>query len=211
MKYFSLKLLCVLIFNISNAKIIHESSSVNIIELINSTKYSLIENIENGKRIERYYIDNKEVLSQEFIDSRVVSRVKELEIEARKSHEEREKKFKFSNDSKLKALKKLIFLKISEIKEAVSKIEKLNISSFFVYSQETFLNEEDFNSLKESLEDIDHMINSDQNLNLLDLGLIVDKLENRAKKSHLFVRQALENAINKCDDTKLLKDLLEVL
>lgn len=211
MKLFNLKLLPFFIFYICNAKIVHEASTYELSELINDTKYILIENIQDGKRSEKYYINNLEVQNHEFISSKALSNLKELEIEAKKAQDERERKFKFTNDAQIKTLKKLIFLKLQEIKECISKLKKLNRTDYFVYSRETFLGEDDFNSFKESLEDIDRMIDSDKDLIVKDFQLLLDKLENRATKVQIFVRQTLENAINKCDDTKLLKELLDII
>lgn len=211
MKIFKLKLLLVIFFSICNAKVVFELNTSEICEVINGIKYISIEKIENGQRSEKYYINGQETLSNEYISSQATSRLKEFENDAQRAKEEREKKFKFNSDAKLKTLKKLIYLKIQEIKENFYKLEKLNILSFFMYSKETFINEEEFNNLKESIEDTDQLISSNADLFITDLDNVYNKLENKAKKTEIFVRQSIENAINKCDDTKLLKDLLNVI
>lgn len=211
MNFFRLKLFLLTMFSISNSKVINEATSWQLTELINGVKFKAIEKVDNGRRQELFYIDNKDVSKDEFNSIKLNEAAKEVENQLKKSQEERDLAFKFNYESKLKLLKKLIFLKIQDIKENISKLEKYDISDFYIFCNETILNGDDYNEMKESLEDINKMINSGQHLVIHDFESILSKLEIREQKIISFIRKALENAINKCDDAKILKNLLEII
>jgi hypothetical protein len=182
----------------------------------------------NGKSTENYLINNVETSKDDYLKKFSAAQEDEFAIEqearAKKKREEEvkqkellDKKKKEEDDfitkSKIQVLKKLIGFELEKVQNSFVKLDRYNLENFFVFESETFLNKENLQQTKVDLLDkAKSMVASSEDvLNIDELKTTLEKLEAVPEKVERFFRASVKFAINQCDDTKRLKELLALI
>ena len=182
----------------------------------------------NGKITELWSINGSEVTKDEFRDRMEKAEKEEKSIEQelkeQKIREEEEKKREliekqkkedeaFYNQTKLLALKKLINLELQNAENCFARLEKYSLDEYFIFDQDTFLSLDDFLETKNDLLGKARKLNfcSIDELSVDEMQDVLKKMEALPDKIENFFRKSIKNAINQCNDTKRLKELLALI
>jgi len=193
-------------------------------DFVFTSKYQNI----NGKVAEQWLI-NDESISKEAYDKKIAwaeneearlvlaaeeqKRIeieqKEKELLARKKEEEEQ----FAKELRQEALKKLVKLELEKVEASFAKLDKYRLEPFFVFEENSFSSEESFQEAKVGLvaQARGVVIKSSEELSQEELKETLTKLEVIPDKVERFFRQSVRFAINQCNDTKRLKELLSLI
>ena len=225
--------LCILLFsNIFAKEVVFQGDS-----WVKQTKFNIEEqetlftqkyqNI-NGKISQLCQIDGREVEKDEFEKRFNDAENEEKEIvrreEKRKKEEEEQKKREkeelkknedqnFYQHTKLQLLKKLIGLEIEKIESCFLKLDKYQLEEYFVFDADSFSCLESLQEVKtEQLADARKLtVCSPEELEMPQLQDTLKKLEILPERIEQLFRKSVKNAINQCNDTKRLKELLALM
>lgn len=182
----------------------------------------------NGKITESWRINDEDVLKDVFYQEMLVAekeeeeirreeegRIKQEEEQARRerlAQKKREEK-EFLIETRLQALKRLVNLELEKVEKSFKNLDQYQLDQYFVFADDTF-------STQQSLDDVKiNLINQARELTIRstlelteeELKESLAKLENTPDKIDRFFRQSVKFAINQCNDTRRLKELLALI
>ncbi|MCK4651259.1 hypothetical protein KAT08_03760 [Candidatus Babeliales bacterium] len=216
---------------LSKEILVDASSSVNQIkfvvksgDLVFTEKYQNI----NGKITHTWYINNDSVSKDDYFNrmskaeqeekdiTREDEQSKKEEEERKKREEEEEKKREqeeFLNEVRVQALKKMVKLELDGVENSFAKLEKYKLDEHFIFEEETFSSLYSFEQTKVSLINNarEIVIRSKDKSSQNELKEMLAKLEPVPAKIERFFRKSVKFAIDKCNDTKRLKELLALI
>jgi hypothetical protein len=208
------KLLILLLFELNiNCKIVTEKHNYELIEEINGKKFTLMENNLNGAWSFDYQVDEKNVDKTEFEKLKIKAKKQEWLLKERCKEEARKKSVENSNFLRVKLNKKILESELDSCKSRVNKVQKGKLGGYFIYSAETFSSEGEWQKFVDFvIPELEKIVqSSDSDLDIAKLERFVEKLEPYESRIDQFVVNAINNAIEKCDDTKKLKKIIELL
>ena len=193
-------------------------------ELVFTEKYQNI----NGKITENWIVNEVFVSKDDYYKKIIQSEREEEEIKREQEIlkiEEEEKKQKeflaqkekekeeFLRETQIQALRKLVCIELETVEKSLSKLNKYKVEQYFVYQEDTFPSEESFNDVKIELinQARELTLRNTDELNQDELKKVLSKLEVIPDKIERFFRQSVKYAINQCNDTKKLKELLSLI
>lgn len=217
----------------ANAKevLIQANSSVKQIkfnlqddQMIFTEKYQNL----NGKVTESFSINDqwitKEEFNKKFVWAESEEKRIEREAEERKKQEEelkqkellaqkKEEEEKFIQEAKTEGMKKLVKLELQNVETSFAKLDKYKLDNYFMFEDNTFFNEDILNESKIGLvaQARGVTIKNTEELDHDELKETLSKLEVLPDKIERFFRQSVRFAINQCNDTKRLKELLSLI
>lgn len=182
----------------------------------------------NGKITQSWFINDGAISKDEYFEKLKLAEKEELELEReelerKKAEEEQQKreleerKIKENEDfykkTRLEAQRKLVSLELGKIEKSFSRLDKYELEEYFVFGDQTFYSSEDLEDVRFGLLNKAKRltISSVDELDSEDLKRLLEKLEVIPNKIEMFFRHSVKHAINKCDDTKRLKDLLALI
>ena len=224
--------LCFFIFSV-NAKelLVQANSSVKQVkfileddQMIFTEKYQNL----NGKVTESFSINEqwvtKEEFNKKFIWAESEEKRIEREAEDRKKQEEelrkkellaqkKEESEKFIQEAKIEGMKKLVKLELQNVENSFAKLDKYKLDNYFMFEENTFFNEDVLNESKIGLiaRARGITIKNTEELDSDELKDVLSKLEVLPDRIERFFRQSVRFAINQCNDTKRLKELLSLI
>lgn len=181
-------------------------------EVVNGKVFIHRDDLINSERKEVWSVDGKLVSQNDFQEA-ILDAEKAVRREERRAQEERRKKTQaFKDEMALVLYKKILRLNVDKIDAMLKKFDAHNLENFLAYKEDTF-SKELFESLKSELlpEAKRLMYKRDDDFNLSDMHVIVAKVDNLDEKLEYLFQDTVRNAIKQCDDTKVLKDLLELV
>jgi len=181
-------------------------------EVINEKVFIHRDDLVNSERKEIWSVDGQ-LVSQNEYEEVILDAEKEVRRQERKIQEERRKKDQaFKDEVMLVLQKKILRLTVENIDEQLKKFDSHNLENFLAYKEDT-ISQELFENLKEELlpEAKRLLYKKDEDYNWADMNLMVAKVENLDEKLESLFQDTVRNAIKQCDDTKVLKDLLELV
>ncbi len=142
-------------------------------------------------------------------------RIKQAEEQARRERLTQKKKEEeeFLIETRLQALKRLVNLELEKVEKSFKNLDQYQLEQYFVFADDTF-------STQQSLDDVKiNLINQARELTIRSTSELTEeelkeslaKLENTPDKIEVFFRQSVKFAINQCNDTKRLKELLALI
>lgn len=197
---------------------------LNDSEKVFSEKYQNV----NGEITENWYINGVETDRANYFKEmdkteEEEKRIEKEEAERRRLEEEEkrkqllnekiEKEKEFRKTTKIHALKKLVSLELAKVQNSFSRLDKYNLQDYFVFECETFDSEYVLENIKTGLVNRakEITIRPFEDLNKKDLKSILCELEIVPSKVERFFRKSVQYAINNCDDTRRLKELLSLI
>lgn len=182
----------------------------------------------NGKITENFSVNDVAVLKDEFLkrflNAQEEEKALQKEVEENKKREEEKMKEELELQKKreeeqartstqIQALKKLINIELDKVQTSFLNLDKYKIDEYFVFEQETFSNlqvlqDNRINLINQAKE---FTMRSEEHLKVEELKEILKKLEVLPDKVERFIRNSVKFAINQCNDTKKLKELLTLV
>jgi hypothetical protein len=168
-----------------------------------------VEKEEFEKRFNETENEEKEIVRREEERKKEEEEQKQREILAKKKNEDQN----FYQHTKLQLLKKLIGLEIEKIEDCFLKLDKYQLEEYFVFDADSFSSLQSLQETKtEQLADARKLtVCSPEELEMPQLQDTLKKLEILPERIERLFRESVKNAINQCNDTKRLKELLALM
>jgi len=181
-------------------------------EVINGKVFIYRDDMVNSEKKEIWSIDGQLVKKDEYEEA-ILDAEREVRRQERQQEEEQRKKAQlFKGEMTLVLQKKILRLTVDKIDELLKKFDTHNLKDFLAYKKQT-ISKELFDDLKgELLPEAKRLVyKKDEEYSWDDMNLMLAKVENLDEKLDLFYQDTVRNAIQQCDDTRVLKDLLELV
>jgi len=181
-------------------------------EVINGQVFIHRDDLVNNEKKEIWSI-NGQLVTQDKYQEAILDAEREVRKQERRLQEERRKKAQlFKNEMSLVLHKKILRLTVEKIDGVLKKFDTHNLTNFLAH-KEDLISEELFENIKEDLlpEAKRLIYKKDQECNWSDMNLMLAKVGDLDEKLELFYQDTVRNAIKQCDDTKVLKGLLELV
>ena len=217
----------------ANAKevLLKANSSVNQTKFIlNDEPMVFTEKYQNlnGKITQNFSINEEWATEEEYFKKFAWAESEEKRIEreaeeqkrqealklAMQEKEEREKEEAvFIKEAKIEGMKKLVKLELQNVETSFEKLDKYKLDNYFMFENGTFADEDDLNEVKIGLvaQSRGVIIKNTEELDEDELKNTLTKLEVVPEKIERFFRQSVRFAINQCNDTRRLKELLTLI
>ncbi len=206
------KFLVSIIFGCSflNGQIQKQSFTFVEEELINNVVFIHETIIENAVKKEYFSIDGKSVTPQEFEDQILHAEKEESKKNRQRKQEERLKLHETKYRGSVKISQKDLDETLNELEIELNRLMDERLKSFMLFSPHTVSSEEELLSLKESdLPEAKKMCEkTPDNVDITKLQSILATMKNAIVTIREMYVATVNNAIEKADDTKLLKELL---
>ena len=194
------------------AKMVRQKMVMETEEKIQDITFKHI--IESGTTVKEVYLINGLVVSKD----EYTLRIEQAELQERQIFRKMEEdrlyaKASFMSTSQLQIYKKLLSKTFMEIKQWLAKLEMPIVSEYYLFSSDTIASKGAFESLKNDLflkaQSLFDEYNEQQDAVLLQK--LLEQYEKVPYRLERFFQKSVEQAINHCDDTKILKELLSLL
>ncbi|KKP35397.1 MAG: hypothetical protein UR26_C0005G0011 [candidate division TM6 bacterium GW2011_GWF2_32_72] len=203
-------LVCVVI----HPRMVEKAITIDIVEeWVNKIQYIHRIDMIDGSKKETWSINGKTVSAQEYEDSILQAEMEENRKKRKKEHEEQEKELALKWDLKTMGGKKLLELSLKDVEVELKKIDDNKLNNFLVFGANSLASYEELMDLKNKIiPDTNNMLNlSSDKINLQDLNKQIALLEPYKDLLKNTFAATVKNAIGRCDDTKMLKELLELI
>jgi|GEM_PF-1866551 hypothetical protein len=174
--------------------------------------------VVNGTRKERWAIDGDLVAAQDFEELLLDAEKAERRMERRRLEELRGKEEmelaqqqEFGRTSRLAIERKRLNLILGQIETELAKIRDPKLAPYYIFSDTSFANAESFTQLCDELVPQARELCETENVVSEELSKFIVHFEQQPARLRTLFRATVNNAINKCDDTRLLKELLETV
>jgi hypothetical protein len=177
-------------------------------EVIEKKTFSYRIDDMNGMCKKSWFINEKTVDEEQYQEQFFLAKKVEWEREQKNLQDQKLREYEFKNKTQRLIYQKLLGQVVSRIEEEIRKIENRKLEPFYVFEPFKGFTREQFDLLKnEYLPQAQAMLQQN-NATLDNLMESLNQLENYPEHlNHLF-QATIENALKKCDDTTLLKELL---
>lgn len=168
--------------------------------------------IKSNKLLEEFFVDDIPVLEEDFYHKLDEAEQQEREEQREREIKERREKIEFTVDTQNKILSKLILQTVSEIEQAVTKLQHPALQNYLLFSSETIPSQHEFDELTAITNYVKHDVPKlIEGHNTERLEFYESKLAIYPERLELLFRSSVDEAIQKCDNTSNLKDLLELV
>jgi len=171
------------------------------------------ESVINGLKKEQWLIDNKPVDQDYFDKQRLAAQQQELA-----EQQERERAAQVALEAKknqlqMKAYKKIFGASYATVEALLEKLQKYKLAPFAQFCPKTFASAQDLEQFsKIIMPELGKLLTKESGvIELHEFATITNRLQMYEERLQQFFIDTVENAINRCDDTKLLKKLIEVI
>jgi len=186
-------------------------------EIIDQTIFIHREDIVNSEHKEIWSIDGKQVSSDEYEEFILDAQKELIRRERRQQEENRKRAQEFKNEAILALNKKILRLSVKKIEDILKKFDNHNLQHFFYFDDNFSSNS--FDDLKNNIipeakklmYSFGSSNNNDSDSSWDIIHAMVVKIDGLDNKLESFYQDTIKNAIEKCDDTKILKELLELV
>lgn len=164
----------------------------------------------NGIFKEQWLVDNTPIGHEEFKKHKIEARMRELEREELRALERRKRVFQADYRARRALQKKLLAHILDQVEQQLACISNIHLMPYFMYSSITLSNAEELERIEQEQKKAEDLVDdSESTLNQLQESYVY--LESMVSKLQQFFYDSLENAIEHCDDPRLLKEFLELL
>ncbi len=164
----------------------------------------------NGLYKEQWVVDNSSLDYEEFKKHKVQARICELEREEQHIYERRKRLFQADYRARLALQKKLLAHTIDRVEQLLASISNIHLIPYYIYKAITVSNEEQIEHIEQKLREAENLVDDNESmLNQLQENYVY--LESMISRLQQFFYDALESAIDRCDEPRLLKEFLELI
>lgn len=196
-----------------SAKVVHEQRTYERQEIINDLSFTYKEQEKNNKLTVHWFIDNQEVDEQIFQEKKLKAKEAAWKIKQEAEGLKRECKKEFNKKAKQHLLKKIFVQELFHLEELIEIIKKYKLVPYFVFSPITFACQQDidqlFNSIIPDLKKLSLQPEEDSAAH--NLNELTNKITSYSERLEKFLQETIDNAIERCNDTKVLKKLIKLV
>jgi hypothetical protein len=174
--------------------------------------------VANGDRKERWAIDGKAVSEDEYEQSLLDAERAEIQRERRRVEELKRKEEldlaqqqEFTQRSTLMIERKRLELLLAQVESELSKVKISKLVPYYAFAENSFKDLATFNHFCDELIPQAHELCGAEVIQVDEVHKVATRLEEEPSRLKAFFRDTVNNAINKCDDTRFLKELLETV
>ena len=179
-------------------------------ERIEGKLFSIRIDIVDGKKSEKCAIDGKDVSFDEY-ESLILEAEKQIRKTERRQEQERVvQSSEFKNKIRIEAIIKLLNILVGNIEKSIKRFKDYDIEKFVPFSDSTISEEQFIKISKEFIPNAKSLIYKQDAPDLQQLQTTLDELEPFENKLELLFQATIKEAIDKSDDTKLLKRILSI-
>jgi len=179
-------------------------------ETIGSQVFVYREDVVNGVKKEAWNIDGEAIGADDYEEqlwqAEKEARQKDRAVRAEKRRARQESELQIAQALQ----KKLLRLEIERIEAGLDRFDDHRLVPFLVFDDA--LSKEQFEKIETELLSEARILLRHLNVDtIVDLKTILNKLEGVSDRLELCFQKTVNNAVNRCDDTKVLKELLNFL
>ncbi|MBN1549506.1 hypothetical protein JW872_02495 [Candidatus Babeliales bacterium] len=188
-------------------------------EKVNNAIFAHRVDIIDGVAQDRWLINGQKVSAEEYEEALLDSEKEERREERRRvealkrREEEAEAQHQvFIHDARKDIARKRLELVIKNVESELLKVKEPKLEPYLVFDRQTVASADLFNQLQiDSLPEAKRLIALGHDVQEEDLSRTADQLEAFGPRLRDMFRLTVKQAINQCDDTRLLKELLEIV
>lgn len=166
--------------------------------------------ILDGKQRNVWMVNGENVAEEVYEEEVLAAEMNERREERRNERKEQVADYFFKQEAHTSLLKKLLYHASKEIEEELVRLAQYNLSPYYVFSAETYATLQDFDDLSHQLVP-DAQEALEQGDDIARMSEIYEQLQEHVDRLRQFVRATTLRAIEECDDTRVLKELLHVV
>jgi len=197
-----------------DAKSIKKVVTISVIEeQINGDTFVHRVDVIDGKKREQWAIDGKSVDHDTYIEHIIEAEKEELKRERLKQEEEDAKQRDFQIEMQHCLSKKMLSIVLKKIEKYLKKIDKYKLEQYIRYDSRSIPSEKEFDLVRhEYIPQVKNILNQSSNeVQLSQIKEMNELLNEYPERLHILFQDAIRNACDQSDDTKLLKELLELV
>ena len=166
----------------------------------------------NGVKKEAWTINGQPVEADEYEEALLDEQKEVLRQKWRAEEQERQSRQEARGTMALDLHKKLLRLLIEQVESQLKKFDDHRLTPFVLFNETTFT-QESFESIDQVLlQDAKRLLyNAQIGIDMNEFKGMINKLEELPTRLRALFHATVNNAIKRCDDTKILKGLLGVL
>jgi hypothetical protein len=192
------------------AKVVRAVTVELVEEKINGQTFMYRLDVVDGRKKEQWSIDNRPIVQSDYDRIILEAELEERRLEREQTYQKRVRLAEFKNNASCSVVKKLLASTLQEIEQGLNQFNQYELNSYIAYGADSFTDEVDFTTLKEhTIPGVRLVLETD-----FDPEQAKEKLaliEAYPKKIASLFEGTVQNAINKCDEPKKLKQWLQML
>jgi hypothetical protein len=183
------------------------------VEKLDGHEFVHIERESNGSREVKYWIDSKVAEKDEFMRARLEAKEQEWIEKEKMDEDKRIQAYEFRCRARHTIAQKLISQELQKIEHMLKQLKAYTLTPYFVFGDGSFGSQEEFDQLVGRVVPQAHELLKKEwsTVDDAELTSMLNELTKYNEKMHNFLELTYEKAIEKSDDTKLLKQLFEVV
>ena len=180
-------------------------------EILNGKTFVYREDVANGVKKQTWTIDS-DLVDQETFEETVLESEKQVRRKERRQQMNRREFLIQERAISVVALhKKLLRLLIEQVETVLKKFDDHRLGSFLIFDQS--FSRDEFESIEadliQSAKQVLYSAGDDSDVS--PLAAIIEKLDGLEGRLHDLFQTTVNSAIKRCDDTRMLKDLLVIV
>lgn len=202
--------------HVAPALLKHEVEIVSLFykkEVINGHAFVHREDVVNGMSKKSLEIDGCPVDVQKYEDTILEAEKEVRRVERRQLEERRVRERAMRLESQINLSKKIVQVKIVEAEQWLTKLQDTRLKPFLVFDALTYASREEFDRVALELipEAREVVMRTHQEISFDAIKSIGDNLEDTPQRLCDLFYASVDAAIKSCNDTKLLKELLDIV
>jgi hypothetical protein len=196
--------------SLGEAKIVRTVSVSLVEERVNGKLFAHRIDVVDGVKKEKWSMDGKGFEQDEYDQKILDEELEERRGQRQSEYDTRVRLAEFKHEARSQVIKQLLHQLVQEVEKGVSKFDKYELTPYMVYTPGTIANEIDFSNITT------YTVSPARDLLVTNFDPekakeTIDVLEAYPTKLATLFEDSVNNAINKCDDPKRLKQWLEML
>lgn len=160
---------------------------------------------------EVWTIDGVSVLSEDYEEKILHAELKERRQERCAEQQRLLAQVSFKQKARADLTKKLLEVVLPELESPILQLHKHNLEQFAIFSSVTIASPQAYVELKEYIVKARHALNLDSQDHAQEIAALYEILHDMPHRVQKFFESTVQEAIKRCDDTRILKDLLSLV
>lgn len=203
-------ILIVIFIDLGARKVVQQQVVASIKELVHGKQFSYAYQLIDGVRKEWWSIDGRSVDKLTYEEEILSAEKEELRQKREQMYADQEEELSTQQRLRRGLLKKLLRVSISYLDQSFAQLSEYQLQGFIVYGSHTFTKDRYENFVQQVLPQARDLMKQGEP-SLVALQSMVDQCEESVSLMKRLVQEAIEVAVQQCDDTVLLKRLLNLL
>lgn len=191
-------------------KVVKQEVIASTKEVIHGKQFVATSQMIDGVKHAWWSIDGQSVDKGSYEEAILDAEKEERRQERERQYLEREDELAFQQRMRQTVLKKLLGTFVVRLEGLLAKIREYHLQSFIGFGQHTFTQEQYDDFMGQALPHMYNLMKQGEPA-LTALQQMVDRAEEYEKRMKRLVQEAIETAIHRCDDTVMLKQLLNIV